>query len=345
MTRTTPPRPADIVDSFPELAPLARTATRLHPHPGMPTPDDSSVGGPLLWPAREPWPHCAGPHWVSPQLPARSPADVRLLRRIQADARRRPPGGPMYTEQEREAVHRIKAGRPTPTEPVAMLALAQLYTRDVPDLQSHDDVDLLQVLWCPFHHGDENMPKAALFWRSARTVNEILTAPPQPEAVKYDGYVPEPCLLQPEQVVEYPAPTELEEELRERVEEWSARQKAGAAPGSLYDGAEDSFYDRELSVAPGWKVGGWPPWSVTDPWPLRCTTCGTLMRPLLTIASYEWQPDGPSWIPHEDQAASSTPATFPDPATPTMIIIPGGYNQQIYTCQVSREHPHTALLQ
>ncbi|GAA2417965.1 hypothetical protein GCM10010420_55450 [Streptomyces glaucosporus] len=67
MPRTTPPRPVDIAAVFPELAPLARTAVRLHPRPGAPTAADNSVGGPLLWPADEPWPTCpehAGP-WLA----------------------------------------------------------------------------------------------------------------------------------------------------------------------------------------------------------------------------------------------------------------------------------------
>ncbi|MFE1443243.1 hypothetical protein [Streptomyces sp. NPDC058739] len=34
---TTPPRPFDVTALFPQLAPLARTATRLHPRPGSPT--------------------------------------------------------------------------------------------------------------------------------------------------------------------------------------------------------------------------------------------------------------------------------------------------------------------
>ncbi|MEY2231333.1 hypothetical protein [Streptomyces sp. BF23-19] len=51
MTRTTPPRPFDVASVFPELAGMSRTATRLHPRPGAPTVHESSVGGPLLWPA------------------------------------------------------------------------------------------------------------------------------------------------------------------------------------------------------------------------------------------------------------------------------------------------------
>lgn len=61
-SHTTPPRPLDVTTLFPQLAPLARTATRLHPRPASPTPNDSSVGGPLLWPAHEPWPHCEETH-------------------------------------------------------------------------------------------------------------------------------------------------------------------------------------------------------------------------------------------------------------------------------------------
>jgi hypothetical protein len=44
------------------MAPLARTAVRLHPRSGAPSPGDSSVGGPLLWPAAELWPYGHRPH-------------------------------------------------------------------------------------------------------------------------------------------------------------------------------------------------------------------------------------------------------------------------------------------
>lgn len=46
MTRTTPPRPVDITELFPELSEHLATATRLHPRPGRPTTAESSVGGP-----------------------------------------------------------------------------------------------------------------------------------------------------------------------------------------------------------------------------------------------------------------------------------------------------------
>lgn len=48
----------DVEKLFPELAPLRRETVRLHPRVGEPTCRDSSVGGPLLWPAEEAWPLC-----------------------------------------------------------------------------------------------------------------------------------------------------------------------------------------------------------------------------------------------------------------------------------------------
>ncbi|MGW4893599.1 hypothetical protein ACWEQL_15255 [Kitasatospora sp. NPDC004240] len=67
MTRRTPPRPLDVERLFPEVAGLRREAVRLHPRAGSPTSRDSSVGGPLLWPAAEPWPTCPE-HFGSPMV-------------------------------------------------------------------------------------------------------------------------------------------------------------------------------------------------------------------------------------------------------------------------------------
>lgn len=121
MSRITPPRPVDLSAVFPGLAPLARTATRLHPRPGAPSVYDSSVGGPLLWPADEPWPHCVGPHsWrlITDALhpfgfnPLWSLADARLDRRIHLPSTRRMAeanaahGRREYTTQEWEIIDR-----------------------------------------------------------------------------------------------------------------------------------------------------------------------------------------------------------------------------------------------
>lgn len=108
---------------------------------------------------------------------ALSPDDERLHRRIRAAAANRPSGP---TPEELAAEERIKAGRPWPEGPVALLPVAQLYVRDVPLLRppGQSGADLLQVLWCPFDHPEH--PATAVFWRSAATVTDLLAAPPEP---------------------------------------------------------------------------------------------------------------------------------------------------------------------
>ncbi len=48
----------------------------------------------------------------------------------------------------------------------------------------------------------------------------------------------------------------------------------------------------------GWKVGGWPRWVYHDGVPTSCDTCGTEMRLLLTIDTFEEEDDdiGPTGI-------------------------------------------------
>ncbi|MFF1400156.1 hypothetical protein ACFVZD_41095 [Streptomyces sp. NPDC058287] len=269
---------------------------------------------------------------------------------------------------------------------MAMLPLAQLYVRDVPDLRAPVGADLLQVLWCPFDHPPVKfMPRTVLFWRSAATVTDILTAPPEPPVVQFDGYLPEPCLLAPEQITEYPNPLELSQELRASLGDWSTWQAAGTAVDSRYASYPEEFYSVNLSVAPGWKVGGWAPWGYTDPTPQSCPACDTTMLPLLTIPSFEWNDSARSWIPDEaceDRERASPPSTHtrpegqavidffraqgtevhdrgrvprdarvtplgtaPVPRQPTGVQIASGQRQQLYVCPTSPQHPHTELMQ
>ncbi|MFF4323209.1 hypothetical protein [Streptomyces sp. NPDC001568] len=344
-TPTTPPRPYDVTVIFPQLAPLARTATRLHPRRGTPSPQDSSIGGPLLWPAGEPWPHCEGPHVVDGSNLALSPADVRLKRRIGTASR-----GRILTEQERETLERIIPPRKHPVKvevapyegSIAMLPVAQLYKRDVPDLPIPEGMDLLQVLWCPFDH--PIMPKTALFWRSAATVTDILATPPEPPAMQFDDYLPEPCLLHPEQVTEYPDHLEVSKELQEQLGNLSVWQAANVEMDSEELPWPEEFYDKELAGAPGWKVGGWPRWTTTDPGPRPCPACGRDMDALLTIATYE-DDDDSSWLPHQEPEDASLPGFDPyERSQPTAVQIGRGYDQQLYVCPAAPEHPHSELM-
>ncbi|WP_433696868.1 hypothetical protein [Nocardiopsis sp. CA-288880] len=348
MPRTTPPRPVDITAVVPRLAPLARTTTRLHPYPGSPSVPDSSIGGPLLWPTSEPWPYCDGPHERGFALDM-SLVDLRL-ERLRAAVR-----GRNRTPQEQKTLGQLESRAYPLTSPpiaphhgsVAMLPLAQLYARDVPDLPAPAGADLLQVLWCPFDHPpDTFMPRTALVWRSSAAVTGVRTAPPEPAAVQYPGYLPEPCLIEPEQVTEYPHLLELGKDLQELLGRWSTWEAAGAAPDRSYAPAPEEFYQDELSVAPGWKVGGWAPWGPTDPVPRFCPACGTGMDPLLTVATFEWDSRDQTWVPHEDlTAVSSQRPGCPDPRMPTAVQIASGYRQQLYICPADPEHPHTELMQ
>lgn len=98
----------------------------------------------------------------------------------------------------------------------------------------------------------------------------------------------------------------------------------------------------ELSLAPGWKVGGWPPWGLTDPVARFCTVCDAGMRPLLTICSHEWDRSSHSWIPYEDPSLALSDS---DVANPPKVHISRTNHLQLYVCPESPDHPHTSLIQ
>ncbi|MCX5179200.1 hypothetical protein [Streptomyces virginiae] len=288
--RTTPPRPLNVESLFPTLAAHRRTATRLHPRPGAPGPHDSHVGGPLLWPADEPWPVCTTPH-------------------------RRAPG----------------------PGPLPLVALAQLHARDVPDLPAGPDgCDLLQVFWCPFDaHGPTGYGMYThLRWRRAAEVREPAAERPAPGAVGFDGYLPEPCVLHPERITEYPYIELLTGELGAAVEEWEDAQEEAA-----YEAGEEAeedgggpwlpTYQCDLSVAPGWKVGGHAAWNLTGPGTMDCEACGCPMELLLTVATTEWQADRTSWIPLED-----------GPMSPTGVVVGNHGKLNVFACPRDPSHPH-----
>jgi hypothetical protein len=168
-------------------------------------------------------------------------------------------------------------GEPVPP----VVAVLQLFARDVPELPFPDGADLLQVLWCPGLHEDGYWPLPMVRWRDSASVSGPLTPAPEVDAGAAeveDGYLPAPCVLSPERVSAYADGWELDDDLRDRVTAWS--QPLGW----------DYFY--HLGAAPGTAVGGWPDW-IQDPQYPACEACGTTMTYLLTIASEE--ADGESW--------------------------------------------------
>jgi hypothetical protein len=309
---------------------MAREAVRLHPRVGEPTWAESSIGGPLLWPAREPWPTC--PEHGGPWQFGFSPRHVRLRRRILAEAWRRPreDGADLLSAEDHVTVDRISKGSRIPQDgPVPMVPVAQLYAADIPDLPRPADADLLQVLWCPFNHDEDYLPRTELRWRTAADVTDPLDVAPEPSVIGNDDYLPEACVLHPETVTEYPAPHELPEELAKRIHAWEDQH--------------DFRYQYDLAVSPGCKVGGHAPWSFSDPFPMSCAECGSGIRPLLTIDDSEWDGGSGSWRPVED--ASYTGVHFLGPANATQLAIGRSGSLQLYVCAASYNHPHVQNLQ
>lgn len=307
----------------------------------------------MLWPAEEPWPHCASSYHQNSGF-REYPAAIQLERRRRARLHHDPDGSE-YTAEEsaikdrHDAVLRERLDAdPTPAEcPVPMLPVAQLYMRDVPLLRPPGQADVLQVLWCPLDHEPDAKPSTALFWRSSTEVGDVLAEPPKPyEADWGDNYVPEVCLLAPEQVTEYPNSFDLSEDLKQLVGDWSRWQAADVHVDSSYADYPMEFYDSELAEAPGWKVGGWLPWGRTDPIPRFCSACNAQMVPLLTIASFEWSDCSSNWVPYEDQAAAAAGhVAGRSSVQPTAVQVGSTDNMQLYVCPESPEHPHTDLIQ
>ena len=343
MTRTTPPRPLDVEALFPELAAYRGTTTRLHPRPGNPDVSASSVGGPLLWPTDEPWPVCDETHG---RVRGRRIADIRQEREILAAAW----AGGQFTELTQEQRHlldelrrRDRSPEAHGSDPLPMVGLAQLYRRDVPDLPpGPDGCDLLQVFWCPFDvHGAGSFDiLLQLRWRRSAEVGEVLISPPQPRVVGYDGYVPEPCELHPEQVVTYPFAGLLPQELRGRIDGWEGILEAAAEQREDEERAEPVGYQHDLSIPPGWRVGGFASWHTTDPYPMDCLTCATPMELLLTIDSSEWDGGSGSWKPLEERGLRPHPF-----AIPTKIRVGRDGELNIFACPTDPEHPHRWSLQ
>ncbi|MEV7184160.1 hypothetical protein [Kitasatospora sp. NPDC093102] len=342
MPRTTPPRPLDIEALFPELARHRGTTTRLHPRPGRPDASVSSVGGPLLWPSDEPWPVCTDPH---PHARGQRPADIHRSREVLADAwnREQDPGP---TDGERQLLdelrrrHRVEGA--SADDPLPLIGLAQFYRRDIPDLPAGpDDCDLLQVFWCPFDaHGPGRTGMLLdLRWRRSREVTEVLASPPRPEVVGFDGYVPEPCVLHPEQVTTYPFAGLLPEDLCARIGAWEEAREEEAEEDEEDGGPP--LYQYDLSIPPGWRVGGFASWHSTDPAPMDCLSCATPMQLLLTIDSSEWDGGSGSWRPLEDQASADLHGT----STPTEVTVGSWGELNVFACPADPRHPHRRSIQ
>ncbi|XVU26897.1 hypothetical protein ACQPZJ_07575 [Actinoplanes sp. CA-054009] len=307
----------EIEVAIPELREYTRDATRLRPVPGEPGlgepgVGDSSIGGPLLWPAEEAWPSCGSDdHYLDRLLTV---ATVRRQRRIYAaaEARAAATGRPYeVTDEERAELPGFDYTEPHAAArgPIALVPVAQLYRRDVPGIDWPAGSDLLQVLWCPLDHETTGYnPRVELRWRRAADVGATPAEPPEP-AVVNESYLVTPCAVRPEVIREHEYAPLLPDDLRERAERWAEERGLD--------------YDDDLSVAPGWKVGGFAGWWLSDWHAVDCAVCGSRMELLITAASSE--DDGPR--------------------TPTDVVIGRGYSLYVFVCPRDARHPVGTAMQ
>ncbi|WP_331769827.1 DUF1963 domain-containing protein (plasmid) [Embleya sp. NBC_00888] len=175
-----------------------------------------------------------------------------------------------------------------------MVPVVQVFRRDVPQLPFPVGTDVLQVLWCACEH-DHYSPRAVVRWRNSQVIGAVAARPPVPAGAEAD-HVPQPCVVHPEEVVEYPS--------------WDLPEPADSAIRPRVDALFEETgwrYHYHLSYAPGIKLGGYPGWTQEPGWP-DCGTCGARMEHLLTVASWEW--DGESWrtwLPVEERRSDDGP--------------------------------------
>ena len=181
----------------------------------------------------------------------------------------------------------------------AYVAALQIKKADFPEVVFPEETDLMQVLWCPNDHEPGYCPAVRVVWRKQADVTKPVNEHPVSKPEEYSNYVPRPCRLYPERIVEYPDPFEgLPEGVRDQLE--SLPQVAAAlesnralVTGNWSDhGEADRLYQCSLSTAEGTKLGGYPDW-VQDPWYPKCQ-CGAPMEHLVSFGSREF--DGETWF-------------------------------------------------
>ncbi|WP_156937613.1 hypothetical protein [Haloglycomyces albus] len=340
MVYSTPSRPHDFTVPFPELKRLARSAIRLHPRNGSPQQQESSIGGPLLWPSDEPWPLCGGESHPTFQFPSHQefnfeePLDLVYARRaVLAERDAKVAAGEdipsdwaiprLEVVKERYSMANYQHHGATPLLPVL-----QVYRSDVLDLPFPDQYDLLQLLWCPYDHTDIHPPynpAPLLIWRDSTVINSSIESPPLPSLVGLDNYVPEPCVLEPEEVTEYPDDRELE-----------ANQPDLSTQIDTYidKAAMDEFsYIDAFASAPGWKLfGHGGEWGAIDPYPIDCHTCDSPMQPLITVDSAESNGNDCTWRRRDEDGAPE------HVGNPPQVVIGRWYQFQVFYCPSSATH-------
>jgi hypothetical protein len=297
VTRTTHAPSHDVAAAFPELAARARRSVRLHPRLGPEPPIDATkLGGQMGWPRDAPWPRCALAH----------------------DTYDAAASFPQFV---------------APPDDRPLVAVLQLRRDDMPEIEFAEGSDVLQLMWCPASHPELYAPAVRVEWWNAHDL--ALVDPPAP-LPSPDGanYLPRPCSVHPEPVVEYPDIGDLDEFLAARVQVWE---------GEL-DDLDGPAYQYLFSTAPGTKVGGHPNWHQDPQWP----TCaaGHEMDHLLTVSDSEF--DGgtwPRWLPVEDAGVWDGPVQARFDVQGAIGIDLGMGSLYVFICRACADWPIAQVYQ
>jgi len=236
-----------------------------------------------------------------------------------------------------------------PAHEIPLVAVLQLSARDLPEMPFPPGADLFQVLWCPREHDGIAGRYPDMYWADPRFYwrNRDEIAHPRPDnPPSHDAfyeYVPLPCRLIPERVIEYPSVYDLPEDFVQRIYDWENKY-LGA------DGMHVCEYESGLSVAYGTKVGGFLHW-IQSPWIPTCN-CGAAMEHLLTIATVEWNGIiDQRWTPIEEQKIlRSFPGSWDEFSDaqkaisgafwiPTGINLGDGGHMQLFVCRNCPDWP------
>lgn len=147
-------------------------------------------------------------------------------------------------------------------------------------------------------------------------------------------------MLHPEQVATYPFAGRLPEDLCTRIDVWEEALEEEAEKPADEDVSAMVGYQSDLSIPPGWRVGGFAFWHTTDPSPMNCRTCSAPMHLLLTIDSSEWDGGSGRWKPLEEQ---DLPAHRH--AAPTGVTVGRWGELNIFACPEVPGHPHRWSIQ
>ncbi|WP_377273805.1 hypothetical protein [Peterkaempfera sp. SMS 1(5)a] len=210
--------------------------------------------------------------------------------------------------------------------------MLQLRRDDFPEVTFPVNCNLLQVLWCPRLHDiqystgfDYAGPWVRLVWRDGgEEAAGTFAGPSRAGAEVEDTYLPRPCSISPERVIEYSDMEALPPALIDELEKLFPKE-----------GAE---YQYGLSVARGWKVGGWPSWHSTDLQELRCEECSARVRLLLKFDSAEWDGGSDRWRPlvsGDDGAESEAPDEWEEP---TGVLLGHWGEMRVFVCETDVFH-------